>query len=143
MLALMAPSVMFVALLFAVPLALFLYRSVDNSEIRESLPRTVQVMGVWDGEDVPPPAAFAALAGDLRALGDTTAVSLLGRRLNYAMPGYRRLIARTARRLPDAATSDMRTALVALDPLWGDGARGTILKQASPRTDDLLPPRRT
>lgn len=133
MLALMAPSVMFVALLFATPLALFLYRSIDNSEIREHLPRTVRAMGAWDGEGVPPPAAFAALAGDLRALGDTTAVSLLGRRLNYAMPGYRRLIARTAHELPDAATADMRAAFVALDPLWGEAAPWAILKQQSGR----------
>jgi putative spermidine/putrescine transport system permease protein len=131
MLALMAPSVVFVALLFAVPIALFLFRSVDNSEIRGYLPRTVEAMATWDGQGTPPPQAFSALAGDLRALGDTSAVSLLGRRLNYAMPGYRALILRTARNLPDPATADMSAAMIDAAPQWAEAAPWAILKQQS------------
>ena len=131
MLALMAPSVVFVALLFAVPIALFLFRSIDNSEIRGYLPRTVAAMATWDGHGTPPSQAYGALAGDLRALGDSSAVSLLGRRLNYVLPGYRALVLRTARNLPDAAAPDIRAALIEAAPQWGEAAPWAILKQQS------------
>ena len=91
MLALMAPSVIFVAALFVAPLLLFLFRSVDNEELQRFLPRTTTAVRAGPAAALPDEPVYAALVEDLRALKDTPGVGLLGRRLNYALPGYRGL----------------------------------------------------
>ncbi len=66
MLALMAPSVLFVTLLFVVPIALFMFRSIDNSELRGFLPHTVTAMAGWAPSEGGP-ARPARRAGVRRA----------------------------------------------------------------------------
>lgn len=120
MLALLAPSILFLAVFFVAPIGLFLFRSVDNSEVPRWLPRTVARIGEWDGSALPPEAAYRAIAEDLRALVDTTALPLLGRRLNHAIPGFRGLIIATANRVALDRPGSVREQLVALDARWGD-----------------------
>ncbi|WP_332689018.1 ABC transporter permease [Bosea sp. (in: a-proteobacteria)] len=133
MLALLAPSVLFTALFFAAPLALFMFRSVDNPEIPGHLPRTAAVMQGWSGEGEPNEAAFTALAADLRAIRETPALGLIGRRLNYALPGFRGLLTRTARRLPAEDAGSVKAAFLAIDQKWRDPAVWGVLHQQSGR----------
>jgi putative spermidine/putrescine transport system permease protein len=137
MLALMAPSVLFVALLFVAPLALFMFRSVDNSELRSFLPRTVAAVGAWTAGDLPDEPVYAALVEDLRVLKGTPSVGLLGRRLNYAVPGYRGLITKTARSLPDTGIASNKDALIAIDEKWADPAFLAVLRQQAGRLTDF------
>jgi putative spermidine/putrescine transport system permease protein len=129
MLALMAPSVVFVAVLFVVPIALFMFRSVDNSELRGFLPRTVASVGEWGTGELPEEPVYAALFDDLRAIKGTTTVGLLGRRLNYAVPGYRGLVAKTVRGLPDSDVRSKKEALLSIDEKWGDPVFVSVLRQ--------------
>ena len=137
MLALMAPSVLFVAVLFVVPIALFMFRSVDNSELRGFLPRTVASVGEWGVGELPEEPVYAALFDDLRAIKNTTTVGLLGRRLNYAVPGYRGLIAKTVRGLPDGDVRSKKEALLAIDEKWGDPIFVSVLHQQAGRLTDF------
>ena len=118
MLALVAPSVLFVGLLFVAPLGLFLTRSVDNVELPGWLPRTVAALEAWDGLGLPDEPAYRALAQDLAALAGTPALSQLGRRLNYHIPGFRNLVTETGNRVAADRPGSMRAALVAIDPRW-------------------------
>src|SRR5262245_65936049 len=102
MLALVAPSIFFIALFFVAPLGLFLFRSVDNSEVPGWLPRTVAALSSWNGAGLPDEAAYRALAEDLAALSGSTALPLLGRRLNHNIPGFRTLITATGSRVDPA-----------------------------------------
>jgi putative spermidine/putrescine transport system permease protein len=122
MLGLLAPSVVFLGSFFLAPIGLFLFRSVDNAEVPGWLPRTVAELAAWDGGGLPPEAAYRALADDLRALAGSTALPLLGRRLNHAIPGFRGLIIGTANRVDPARPGSLRAHLVDLDPRWGDPA---------------------
>ena len=137
MLALMAPSVIFVALLFVLPLLLFLFRSVDNEEMQRFLPRTTTAVQAWTSGTLPDEPVYAAIVDDLRVLKDTPNVGLLGRRLNYALPGYRGLITRTARNLPAADVPSKKDALIAIDAKWADPATLGILRQQSGRLTDF------
>ena len=137
MLTLMAPSVIFVAALFVVPLLLFLFRSVDNEELQLFLPRTTTAVQAWTSDALPDEPVYAAIVEDLRALKDTPNVGLLGRRLNYASPGYRGLITRTVRNLPAPDVASKRDALIAIDPKWADPATLAILRQQSGRLTDF------
>ena len=133
MLALMAPSVLFTALFFVVPLALFMFRSVDNPEVPGYLPRTAAVMQSWSGQGEPEEAAYAALAADLRVIRDTPTLGLIGRRLNYAQPGFRGLLTRTARRLPAEDGPSAKALFQSIDPKWSDPAIWGVLHQQSGR----------
>ena len=137
MLALMAPSVLFVALLFVVPIALFMFRSVDNGELRRFLPHTVAATDQWGPAALPYEAVYAALVDDLRALKGGQAAALLGRRLNYAVPGYRGLILKTVRGLPEGEIAVNKDALLAIDEKWGDPVFLSVLRQQAGRLTDF------
>jgi putative spermidine/putrescine transport system permease protein len=137
MLALMAPSVVFVALLFVVPILLFLFRSIDNAEIPRMLPQTVVAIDSWTQGDLPDEPVYAALASDLLALKDTPAAAVLGRRLNFAVPGYRGLITKTVRGLPETLVAPAKTTLVEIDEKWLDPVYWATLKRQSGRLTDF------
>ena len=120
MLALVAPSILFMALFFVAPLGLFLFRSVDNSEVPGWLPRTVAALSSWKGAGLPEEPAFRALAEDLAALSGSTALPLLGRRLNHDVPGFRTLITATGNRVDPARPGSMREQIIGIDPRWGE-----------------------
>jgi putative spermidine/putrescine transport system permease protein len=120
MLALVAPSILFMALFFVAPLGLFLFRSVDNSEVPGWLPRTVAALSSWNGAGLPEEPAFRALAEDLAALSGSTALPLLGRRLNHDVPGFRTLITATGNRVDPARPESMREQIIGIDPRWAE-----------------------
>ena len=119
-LALLAPSVLFVGLLFVAPLGVFLTRSINNSEIPTWLPKTVAALETWNGVGLPDELAYRALSQDLAALSESSALPLLGRRLNYNIAGFRNLITETGRRLKAENASGPRAMLLAIDPRWGE-----------------------
>jgi len=137
MLVLMAPSILFVAALFVLPIALFLFRSVDNGEIRHLLPQTVAAVPGWTEGESPGEPVYAALVEDLRTLRDTPGVGLLGRRLNYAVPGFRGLVTKTVRNLPAADVPLKKDALIAIDGKWAEPAILAVLRQQSGRLTDF------
>ena len=141
MLGLAAPTIGFIVVFFALPLALFLFRSVDNPEVHDTLPRTLAALAHWDRRTLTDEAAFAALLADLKTAQGKPELSMLARRLNYVVPGFRSIIIRTARLsgeatpayrgLPDRA----RAGLARRRPLGRDRER--VLA-----ADRLLPARR-
>src|SRR4051812_29772918 len=63
---LVLPLLLFVVVTFVVPIGLMLLRAIENPEVVATLPRTLPVLESWDGEGLPPEAAYAALAADLK-----------------------------------------------------------------------------
>jgi putative spermidine/putrescine transport system permease protein len=129
---LIAPAALFLLAIFIAPIAVFLFRSVDNVEIRGALPRTIAALATWNRSALPGDRAFAALAADLRSL-DSEEAALLGRRLNYVIPGYRSLVTRTADRVRALGVDPGRDALVEIDPRWGDRLYWTAIANDSGR----------
>lgn len=126
---LVAPLAIFLLLVFVVPIGALLTRAVQNPEIATALPRTVAALSNWDRKAAPADAAYAALAADLTQIADGETMGALARRLNTEIPGYRSLVAKTARAMPltgDAnaplAPAQTRAKLIELDERWGDAA---------------------
>lgn len=126
---LVASLAIFLLLVFVVPIGALLTRAVQNPEIATALPRTVAALSNWDRKAAPADAAYAALAADLTQVADGEAMGALARRLNIEIPGYRSLVAKTARAMPltgDAnaplAPAQTRAKLIELDERWGDAA---------------------
>src|SRR5258708_22415641 len=111
-LALVAPLLAFILLTFVVPIAFMLYRAIENPEIIQNLPRTSAALARWDGRDLPDEATYAALAADLKETQNTKNTGLIGKRLNYKVPGSRSKIIKTRRRIEPADRGHLNAALL-------------------------------
>src|SRR6478735_9871459 len=130
-LALVLPLLLFLLFTFLGPLAGMLWRAVNDWEVRQVLPHTVAALAEWDGKDVPDEKAYAALAGDLLAARDAGTVAIASKRLNYALNGFRTILASTARNLkaaPEPGTA--KETLGKINPAWGERATWTTIKDA-------------
>lgn len=122
-----APLAIFLFLIFVVPIAALLTRAAENPEVATALPHTGAALRAWDRKTPPPDAAYAALAQDLTAIQDGESMGALARRLNTEIPGYRSLVAKTARAMPltgddgkPLAAPQIRAKIVELDERWND-----------------------
>src|SRR4051812_28474693 len=131
-LALVLPLLLFLLFTFLGPLAGMLWRSVNDWEVRQVLPHTVTALAGWDGKQAPGEQAYAALAGDILAAREAGTVAIASQRLNYALNGFRAILAGTARNLkaaPEPGTA--RETLVRINPAWGERAPWAAIKGAS------------
>ena len=124
-LALVAPLAFFLLITFVVPIAVLLKRAVENPEVASVLPRTVVALAGWDRKNVPPDAAYAALADDLTVARIDNTVGALARRINTELPGARSVVTKTARAMPlpgiegrALSEADLRRALIDIDEHW-------------------------
>ena len=130
--ALIAPLVIFLLLVFLVPIAALLYKSVGNPEVVEGLPRTVVAVPGWDGKGLPAEPVYLALSEDLAEARKNQVLGDLSKRLNMELAGYRSLLMKTAKALPfKVAPDSYKDALEALDERWGDPAYWQAIKRNS------------
>ncbi|KPW30155.1 Polyamine ABC transporter permease [Pseudomonas coronafaciens pv. atropurpurea] len=121
--ALIAPLVIFLLLVFLVPIAALLYKSVGNPEVVTALPTTVVEVQKWDGKGLPPESVYKALSLDLAETRKNSTLGDLSKRLNMELAGYRSLLSKTTRALPfKTEPASYKEALEALDERWGDPA---------------------
>jgi putative spermidine/putrescine transport system permease protein len=102
---LVCPLLVFILLVFIYPIAQMMWRSVDNPQVVEALPRTLQALEDWDGEGTPGEDVYAALAQDFtedqKLPRAEQKAGPLGVRLNYELSAARGAVARTVRNVPD------------------------------------------
>lgn len=119
--ALTLPLLVFLLVVFLVPLAQLLVRAIENPEVADALPRTGQALANWDRVGLPADDAFEALVQDFAAIEETASAGVLARRLNSEAPGARSLIMGTYRGLPaelPTTPAQARQTLVEMDPRW-------------------------
>ena len=130
--ALIAPLVIFLLLVFLVPIAALLYKSVGNPEVVEGLPRTVVAVHGWDGKGLPAEPVYLALSEDLAEARKNQVLGDLSKRLNMELAGYRSLLMKTAKALSfKAVPASYKDALETLDERWGDPAYWQAIKRNS------------
>ncbi|MGI3744927.1 ABC transporter permease [Pseudomonas graminis] len=121
--ALIAPLVIFLLLVFLVPIAALLYKSVSNPEVVGGMPLTVVEVAKWDGKGLPPESVYKAASQDLAEARKNQTLGDLSKRLNQELAGYRSLLAKTARAMPfKEEPASYKEALEAIDERWGDPA---------------------
>jgi putative spermidine/putrescine transport system permease protein len=130
-LALVLPLFLFVVLTFVVPIAKLLWNAVYDPTIQELMPQSVAALETWDGRELPDESVFAALAADLTAANKAKNVALIGKRLNYELPGIRSKILVSARKAAQLQFGPYKDALIGIDPVWGDRTTWAVLKRAS------------
>ena len=119
--ALTLPLLVFLLLTLLVPIVALLQRAVENPEVANARPATIEALHDWDRRDAPGPAAYAALVQDLARLPDSADAGALARRLNADVPGARSLVMGAFRALPLQGTPEsIRAQLLDKDPRWGE-----------------------
>ena len=130
--ALILPLVLFLLLIFLLPIAMLLYKSVGNPEVVGSMPLTVEAIAQWDGKDLPGEPVYQALTQDLTAARKNQTLGDLSKRLSMELAGYRSLISKTARALPfKSEPASYKEALESLDERWGDPAYWQTIRRNS------------
>ncbi len=139
-LGLVLPLLAFLLFTFLVPIGGMLWRSVDDWEVGQTLPRTAEAVAAWDGMDLPDEAAYAALASDVRQAYADRTLAVAAKRLNYVVNGYRTLLTKTGRALKaQPPPGEAKATLVGIDPAWGERATWAAIKGArGPVTDYYL-----
>ena len=140
-LGLVAPALLFIGFTFVWPIAVMLFRSVENSMVAETLPLTVAALQEWPADSAEPPGepAFAALVQDMSAAVAAKTHTRLGSRLNYEQTGMASLFRKSGRaikRLDPAADAPFREKLIGIDSRWGEAQTWATIKLHSPRLTD-------
>jgi putative spermidine/putrescine transport system permease protein len=136
---LVLPLFLFLAACFVVPIAAMLSRGVIDADIARILPTVTVALKQWDGRDLPPESAYAALIADIRAAREAGTLASAATRLNYDVPGFRTLLFGTARQLPAEPTGTARDSLIRIDPKWGERETWAAMRRAGgPVTDFYL-----
>ncbi len=130
---LIAPLLLFILLTFAAPIFDMLLRSVDNSIVPNTLPRTVVALEDWDPAtgELPGEPAFAALAEDLKEAVAAKTHTRLGTRLNYETSGMSSLMRKSGRLVEQLQGADIKGQMIAAEKDWGRLDIWTTLKRYS------------
>lgn len=115
---LVAPPLLFLIFLFVIPIGNMLTRSVDDNLINDVLPNTFSAFESWDKESEPSEAMFEAFYTDLKN-AEKTQIGKASVRMNYAQPGWRSLIKRTARKIKKMEPP-YKEAFLKADDRWTD-----------------------
>ncbi len=129
---LVMPLLALMIVFYFVPIALMLYRSIDNTQMREVMPRTARAIATWDGRELPGEPVFKALAADLKEARKKHTIAKAARRLNFDKAGFASLISRTGRkvsRLDVENCADCREKLIAIDRRWGERPWWIVLQR--------------
>jgi putative spermidine/putrescine transport system permease protein len=128
---LVAPLLFFIVFSFLMPIFDMMTRSVENPQVPEALPRTVEAIETWDGEGVPPEAVYAAMAADLREGAENRTIGQAATRLNYQESGMRSLLMKSSNMISRYESGPWKEALLDIDDDWGDREVWTLIKRES------------
>jgi len=136
---LVLPLFVFLLASFILPIGSMLARAVVDTDVARILPRVSAELRRWNGRDLPPDAAFAAMVDDLRAAREAGTLASAATRLNYDVAGFRTLLVTSGRRVADGGGNSPRQALVDVDPKWGERETWAAIRRAGgPVTDFYL-----
>ena len=133
-LALIAPMFVFLMVSFVIPIVSLLKLSVEDLEVSEALPLTVEAFKAWDGEGFPPPEAMQVFAQELVVAEENKTLGSATRRLNYSLSGFKSMLKKTGRKAEDdlagVPADQILDAFIAIDKDWGDPAYWRAIKDA-------------
>jgi putative spermidine/putrescine transport system permease protein len=136
-LALILPLLLFVLVTFAAPVVLLLTRAVYDPSIANTLPRTVDALRHWDGEDTPNEAVYAELVKDFRQVAADNSAAYIGKRLNYEIPGVRSKVIASVSKAAEIKAPPYKEQMIEANKIWGDRLIWAKIKQAGQTFTDF------
>ncbi len=132
---LVLPLLAFILITFIYPIALMVFRGVDNPTVSTFLPETAEMLRAWDGGGLPDDAVFTSLAVEMTAAAKERTLGKVATRLNYEISGTRSLVTKSGRKLRRMKETPTKAALIEIDKRWGEPETWAVLKRlAEPYT---------
>lgn len=136
---LVLPLLIFIFVLFVIPIASMLTKSVGNPEVNSILPRTVIALDSWDEKsgEIPSEEIFAVMAKELLEAKAKGVNGKVGKRLNFDLPGMASLFRSSPRRIKRMNPGPYRDKMIAIKyvgKLWGDVATWRLIKREGDKT---------
>ncbi|MDH5354574.1 MAG: ABC transporter permease [Gammaproteobacteria bacterium] len=116
---LVSTPLLFLVFLFIIPIGNMLTRSVDDTFINRVLPSTIEAFESWDKVSEPPESLYSAFVNDVKA-ADKVDIGKVSTRMNYAKPGWKSLVKRTARKIKKLKGPEYKDDLIKIDKRWAD-----------------------
>ena len=92
------PLLVFLFINFLLPIGDMMLRSIDNTVTAQYMPKTIEALKNWDGEELPDESVFAALAQDFHEGAKNKTIGKVGKRLNFEKSGMSSLFRKTSRK---------------------------------------------
>lgn len=127
---LVSPLLLYILLIFILPIGLMLTRAVYDPDMSQVIPQTIAALHGWDGVSVPDEPVFTALAADMKIAQSNQNAGLIGKRINYELPGSRSIVTSTVRQIGRLHNGPYRAAFIAADPIWGQRDIWTVIRRA-------------
>ncbi|MEL6996909.1 MAG: ABC transporter permease [Pseudomonadota bacterium] len=129
---LVAPLLAFISLFFFLPIVVLLFQGVYNDQFAEGMPRTTELIGDWDGQDLPDEALYAAVVADIKQAReiDRALPTKVGARLNREISGALSLFKKTTRRAAKME-APFKEGLIKADKKWGQVEYWHAMKRVS------------
>ena len=132
--ALVVPLLAFIALSFVIPLRTLLGKSAYQPEVARVLPQTTRALSEWDGNGLPPEAAYAAIAQDLPKASEERTLARISGAINRVQSGMRGVLNRTARRLEQTEyAGSWQEPLAGIHSAWEEPETWLAIRQAGAR----------
>jgi putative spermidine/putrescine transport system permease protein len=132
--ALIGPLLLVMLVFYFIPIGMMLYRSIDNSKMRETLPQTATALEHWSGQGVPDESVYAALVADMKIAYPNRTLANVGRRLNFDKVGFYSLLLKSGRKLKKIEGPPFKDALIKIDKKWADPHYWTVLERGLKNT---------
>ncbi len=126
---LVAPLFLFIFFSFLIPIVDMTFRSIDNWQVSELMPKTTAALKDWDGKAIPNELVFEALVADLQAGRKSREIGKVGTRLNYEKSGMRSLITGSARKSKKVKSGPYNQQVLKMHKKWNDLETWTVIKR--------------
>ena len=127
------PLLLFITIAFIGPIADMLMLSIDNTIVKEILPKSTEALQSWDeySGELPDEAVFAAIVADIKKAKATKQHTKIGSRFNYESSGFSSLFRKTGRKVKKIKKPPYKQALIKADKRWGEIYTWQVIKQNS------------
>ncbi|MDH3688260.1 MAG: ABC transporter permease [Gammaproteobacteria bacterium] len=139
---LIMPLFVFLMISFVIPIFATLWRSIQNPEMGEILPRFSAEIQQWDGEGFPSNSTLSSFTQELIEANRNKTIGKVAKRLNYNITGFRSLLKKTGNKLDRAADKEgMETVVndpnliqrfIEIDKKWEGSRYWAALQQTAP-----------
>ncbi len=127
------PLLLFITIAFIGPIADMLMLSIDNTIVKEILPKSTETLQSWDeySGELPDEVVFAAIVADIKKAKATKQHTKIGSRFNYESSGFSSLFRKTGRKVKKIKKPPYKEALIKADKRWGEIYTWQVIKQNS------------
>ncbi len=127
---LVLPILLFLLVVFIIPIGYFLFQGVYDKTFSSIMPQTTEILSEWDATSEPTEEMFAALAVDMVVARENKTIGKVATRVNRDLPGTRSLFTSTARKV-SKLEAPFKESIPDVKDKWNDIEVWQAMKTAS------------